>query len=112
MDVVRIEILTLEGCPNVQATHELVRRAVQLEAVDAAIDVIEVKTFEAAQRLRFLGSPSVRVDGEDVERPTSELVYGLMCRTYRDAVGVSGVPPIEVVRAAIRRRGDGSPTRP
>ncbi len=103
----RVEILTLEGCPNAQAAHDLVLRAVQLEAIDAEIVVIEVNTIEAAQRFRFLGSPSVRVDGEDVEQPAGEPAYGLMCRTYRNALGTAGIPSIEMVRAAIRRHRAG-----
>lgn len=101
----RVEVLTFEGCPNVHATRELVRQAVLLEAVGAPIDFIEVDSLEAAQRLRFLGSPSVRVDGEDVEPSANHRTgYGLMCRTYGYGVEAAGTPSIEMIRAAIRRR--------
>jgi glutaredoxin len=103
--IMRIEILTFEGCPHANATRELVRRAVHLEAVDAAVEFVEVSTFEIARRMRFLGSPSVRIDGEDVERPADDpSAYGLMCRTYRCATGVAQTPSIEIIRMAIRRR--------
>lgn len=101
----RVEILTVEGCPHAETTRELVQQAVRLEAADAVIDCIEVNTSELAQRVRFLGSPSVRIDGEDVERPANmRNTYGLMCRTYFGANGPAGTPPIELIRAAIRRR--------
>ena len=103
IDLMRIEILAFEGCPNVDATRELVRRALHSEAVDAQVEYIEVPTPDIAQRVRFLGSPSVRVDGEDVELSANDRTsYGLMCRTYAGDSGVTGTPPIAMLRAAIR----------
>jgi hypothetical protein len=100
----RIEVLTFEGCPNAESTRELVRQAVQLEAVDATLEFIDVETWDVAQQMRFLGSPSVRVDGEDVEASAnSRGAYGLMCRTYRLGSEFPGIPPIAMIRAAIRR---------
>ena len=99
----RIEILTFEGCPYAGAARELVHKAVRLEAADAAIHVIAVETPEAAHRLRFLGSPSVRVDGVDVEPSANDrTAYGLMCRTYNCDGELVGTPSIETIRAAIR----------
>jgi len=101
----RIEILTFEGCPNTDATRELVRQAVRLAAVDAEIEYVKVETQELAERLRFLGSPSVRVDGDDVELSANgRTSYGLMCRTYAYGPKVAGTPTIAMIRAAILRR--------
>ena len=63
-----------------------------------------MKTPDVARRLRFLGSPSVRVDGEDVE-PSANFrsAYGLMCRTYRVGSESSEKPAFGMIRAAIRR---------
>lgn len=100
----RIEVLTFEGCPHSETTRELVRQAVLLERVDAAIDFIDVASPEAAQNLRFLGSPSVRIDGEDAEPAArGQTEYGLMCRTYGNGTTGSGTPPIQLLRTAIRR---------
>jgi hypothetical protein len=101
----RVEVLTFQGCPHADATRELVKQAVRLEAVDAAIHFIEVGTPELAQQMRFLGSPSVRVDGEDVEPSAIDrAAYGFMCRTYCCGSEVAETPSIEMIRAAIRRR--------
>jgi|HubBroStandDraft_4_1064222.scaffolds.fasta_scaffold15914_2 hypothetical protein len=100
----RIEVLTFEGCPNAEGTGELVRQAVRLEAVDATIEFIVVNTPDDAQQMGFCGSPSVRVDGEDVEpSANSKGPYGLMCRMYRFGSEFSGKPSIAMIRAAIRR---------
>jgi hypothetical protein len=55
------------------------------------------------QRLRFLGSPTVRVDGRDVE-PGADLRedFGLKCRLYRTEDGLTGTPAEEWLLAAIR----------
>ena len=100
----RIEILTFEGCPHSEATSEVVRQALWLEHADAAVEVIDVSSQEAAHALRFLGSPSVRVNGEDAEPGARyHTDYGLMCRMYHADVGLAGTLPIELIRDAIRR---------
>lgn len=107
----RIEVLTFNGCPHSDSTRELVQHAVLLEGVDAAIVIADVSSPEAAQNLRFLGSPSVRVDGEDAEPAArGRTEYGLMCRTYGDGTTTMGTPPIQLIRTAIRRAVDGRPS--
>lgn len=101
----RIEVLTFQGCPHADAARELVKHAVRLEAVDAAIHFIEVDTPESAQQMRFLGSPSVRINGEDVEPSAIDRAeYGFMCRRYSYGSEVAETPSIDMIRAAIRRR--------
>jgi len=100
----RIDILTFDGCPNAGPTRALVREAVRLEAVLAEMHFIDVPNLDLAERLRFLGSPSVRVDGEDIEPSAKhQTEYGLMCRTYSYGTDATGTPTIAMIRAAIRR---------
>lgn len=102
----RIEILAFEGCPNANPTEDVVREALRLESIDAAIDLIEVDAPDLAHQLRFLGSPSVRVEGEDVEpSANARTAYGLMCRTYNEGNQVAGMPSVAMIRSAIRRHG-------
>ena len=101
--LMRIEILTFEGCPNALAAEEAVQQAVLLEGVEATIDSVNVDTVEAAMQIRFLGSPTVRINGVDVDpasRPTIDC--GLMCRTYRCGDEVLGAPSLEMIRKSIR----------
>lgn len=109
----KIEVLAFEGCPNASKTHELVRTALRLEAVKADIEPVNIDSIEAAQKFGFLGSPSVRVNGEDVEAVASagRPSYGLMCRVYNGATGPTGSPPLEMIRASIRRAASAKPTR-
>jgi hypothetical protein len=82
---------------------ERLRSAIDAERVTAKVTEVEVADPALAQELRFLGSPSVRINGVDVEPAArSAEQFGLMCRTYTAPHGSEGAPPIEMIRAALR----------
>jgi hypothetical protein len=65
------------------------------------VEVIEVDTEEAAREQRFVGSPTIRIDGEDLQPPGDEPV-GLACRVYRKRDGrVSPLPDREDIGEAL-----------
>ena len=95
----KIDILYFEGCPNAPAAFDDVREMVRELGLDAEVREIEVKTDEEAVRLRFLGSPTVRVDGVDIEpaaRGRSD--FSFTCRLY----GNSGAIPKDLIRSFLR----------
>lgn len=97
-----MEILYFEGCPNVESARELVERAAAAAGVAIDWQLTEVTSSAEAERLRFLGSPSVRVDGRDVEPGADEReTFVLGCRIYRTTAGVSGQPAEEWIHAAL-----------
>jgi hypothetical protein len=99
----KIEILYISGCPHHGEAVTSVREILAEEGDRTTIDEVEVKDDASAQRSHFLGSPSIRIDGVDVERAaTDSRSYGLTCRTYSTESGYSGTPPREWVRTAIR----------
>lgn len=99
-----IDVLVVDGCPHAGRTYDLVRDALFLEKTTAKLSVVVVEDAEAAKRLQFIGSPSVRVDGEEIEVPARErTAYGMMCRTYDRGSARAGTPPLEMIRTAIRR---------
>jgi hypothetical protein len=101
MSAPTVELLYFEGCPNVEAVRALVQRVAADEGVTPNVRLVKV-TPEDAERLRFLGSPSVRVDGRDVEPGADERdTFVFACRVYRTAVGLSGRPAREWVRVAL-----------
>jgi hypothetical protein len=105
---VNVEVLYIKRCPNHQPTTRLVRAALQQEGVPAEVLEIEVRTAEHAQAIGFLGSPSVRINGVDVEgtdvEPEAHTTqhFGLGCRTYLDGERRSGMPSAELIRHVIR----------
>ena len=98
----QIEVLYFEGCPTWRETVERVERTVERLGVDAGVEAVEVESDQQARDLGFVGSPSVRVDGEDIEPGASaEGTVGLGCRVYPTEEGMSGMPPVEMVEAAL-----------
>jgi hypothetical protein len=67
------------------------------------IHVREIDTDDAADAERFTGSPTIRIDGVDVQDPGAEPA-GLTCRVYRLRDGrISAVPDPDDLRDALRR---------
>ena len=113
----RVEVLYFDGCPHQQALLARLRALLADAGAPPTIELRRITDGQAAQRERFLGSPSVRIDGFDVE-PGGErrTDYGLKCRLYRTPAGLSGEPPDEWLRAALnvglRLRAPGERARP
>ena len=98
----KVEVLHFEGCPNVTPTLELIRDVSTSLGVGVEIAHIEVRSVEEAIRTRFLGSPTVRVDGRDLDPAArSRTDFTLGCRLY----GASGVPPRDMIERALIKRG-------
>jgi hypothetical protein len=99
----KVEILYCSGCPNHRSAVDRVREVLQQEGTSADMVEVEVKDGAAAQQVGFLGSPSIRVDGQDVEPLAREVrAFGMMCRTYIDGGRRAGLPAPEWIRAAVR----------
>lgn len=75
---VQIRILGSEGCANTPPTVELVKNVAQNLNIPIHIETVMVGTQEQAQEMRFLGSPTVRIDGLDIEPSARDsLAFGL-----------------------------------
>ena len=62
-----VQIQMSPGCSHGQKTVELVRRVLDEIAPDAGIETVTVATMADAERLGFRGSPTVLIDGTDIE---------------------------------------------
>lgn len=99
----KVELLWWDGCPSSEEAHTLVRRAMSDAGLDPATLVsVEIDTDEAAERECFVGSPTIRIDGRDVQRPDDAEPIGLTCRVYRLRDGrVSPLPDSEDIKEAL-----------
>ena len=98
----KVVILSFGGCPTVDKTRALVQEVVRRRGARATIRMVDVPNDKSVARLGFFGSPTVRVDGRDIERAMRPFTtYGLACRLYRHPEGMSGLPPRAMVEAAI-----------
>lgn len=97
-----IDVLYFAGCPHYRQAVELVHLLVAELPFEADVRSVLVSDAAEASRLRFLGSPTVRVDGRDVEPGAEERTeYVLACRVYRTEGGPAGVPDPRWIVAAL-----------
>lgn len=92
-----IEVLFVPRCPNHEPAVESLRNVLRSEAINATIQEIAVTDEAMARSLKFPGSPTVRINGRDVES-TPQQSYGLACRLYS---GGTGVPSVEALQRAV-----------
>lgn len=98
----RIEILYFDGCPNHEAFVPHLRDLLARHNLVADVTNTRVDSDEEAQHLGFLGSPTVRVNGRDVDPSAGTRTgYGVQCRLYRVHDGVTGTPPDAWILAAL-----------
>lgn len=100
----RVELLFWDGCPSHPEALSDLRAAMAEVGLDPdTVLVREVPTDDAAERERFVGSPTIRIDGIDIQPPDGEPA-GLTCRVYRLRDGrYSPVPDPADVRDALRQ---------
>lgn len=89
----RVDILYFEDCPHHAVARALVERIAGELQMELDVRLIEVGDLNAAVGLGFLGSPTIRVDGRDIEPGADQRDdFGFGCRVYRGRRGVSGQP--------------------
>lgn len=97
----KIEVLYFEGCPNYLLTIDRLKAVLRQGGLPAEVAEIEVTDETAAERLKFFGSPTIRINGSDIEagfRPVENA--GFACRRYP-----GGLPSDEMIRMALREAG-------
>jgi hypothetical protein len=105
----QIEILTFDGCPNWEPAIALVSGVVAEVGADADVRVIDVPDAEAAERTRFLGSPTIRVNGRDIEPGADgRSDFVLSCRVFRTGSGLTGQPDPRWLREALATAAGGA----
>lgn len=99
-----VEVLYFEGCPNHETWLPHLRTLLSAVDVSTEIELVRVEDLDAAERKRFLGSPTLRIDGEDVEPDAHRRTdFGLKCRLYETSDGLRGTPEDAWVLAALQR---------
>jgi hypothetical protein len=96
----QIQLLYVAGCPSARAALSRLRRLLAQHHVRARIVVTKVRSRSQADALQFFGSPTVRVDGRDVDEPHGT-VQGESCRLYRDGDALRPIPSDASIRSAL-----------
>ncbi|MDW8106692.1 MAG: thioredoxin family protein [Armatimonadota bacterium] len=98
----RIELLYYPECPSHERALELIYEALALEGKQAEVQVIRIETEEQAIQHRFVGSPTIRIDGRELQ-PQPHLPYRLTCRAFLHEDGrIAPVPSLATLREAVR----------
>ena len=78
----RVTLRYFDGCPHWRTLYDRLRQVLREEGLLDVEPVLEqVGTPEDAERLRFVGSPTILIDGRDPFGGTGE-GFGLSCRVY------------------------------
>jgi hypothetical protein len=97
-----ITFLYWQDCPSHEEALRRVRQVMGEEGIQAPIHLVHVETWEQAEPLHFIGSPTILVDGKDIQPPPPGASYALTCRTYYLENGrASPLPSLELIRRAL-----------
>jgi hypothetical protein len=101
----KVEVLYFDGCPTYESATNTLLAVLAEEGVEAEVQIVAVNTDEEAKRLQFPGSPTIRVEGEDLFPAGEREGWGLGCRVYATSERLKGSPTAEMVRKAITKKG-------
>jgi len=97
-----IQFLYYEDCPSHDEALEQLKEVLNEEGVQAEIEIIKVETERQAQELKFIGSPTILIEGQDIVPVPPDSRYYLSCRVYQLEDGrFSPLPSREMIRAGI-----------
>lgn len=104
----KVEVLYVAECPSHSAAVQLVKEVLAAEGVAAEIHEVLVRDERMANEVRFLGSPTIRINGRDVAgEPQQAHNFALSCRLYAGSK-LAGLPSAETIHQAVveaTRRG-------
>jgi len=95
----KIELLYFGGCKWWKRTDEILQELLDELDIKASIKRIQIKSEEDTIKHRFIGSPTVRINGEDVHPEKKKPYFG--CRTYRYKNETRPYPPKRMLRNAL-----------
>jgi hypothetical protein len=97
-----ITFLYWEECMSHEEALQRLRQVMAEEGIQAPIEMVKVETWEQAEELRFIGSPTILVNGQDIQPPPVDAQYALTCRTYHLEDGrMSPLPSLAMLRRAL-----------
>ncbi len=98
-----IELLYFEDCPSYKMAQESLETIIQKHNIETSVQLVRVETDQEARDHHFVGSPSIRVNGEDLF-PVDHENYALGCRVYQTPDGMRGWPTTEMIEATLTAR--------
>jgi glutaredoxin len=104
---VKVEVLFVPDCLHHPRAVQELRNVLLAEGVADEIHEVAVNNSAAAEKFKFRGSPTIRINGQDVAGESQEQeLHALACRIYPGSKE-AGVPPVEMIRRAVRKAREG-----
>ncbi len=98
----KVELLYFQGCPGHESSKSLLLRLMRELNIDCGLIEIEIADERAAVEHEFPGSPTVRINGWDIEDASGAAQeYGFKCRVYYENGRANSCPPETLLRAAL-----------
>ena len=96
----RVEVLYVSECPSHPAAVKLVKDVLATEGIATDILEVLVRDERMAGDLKFVGSPTIRINGRDIAGESQTKNFALSCRLYQGSEQ-TGLPAYEMVHRAI-----------
>ena len=104
----KVRVLFFEGCPSYKQAIDNLRGVLAETKINADIELITVSSDDEALAQKFLGSPTIQVNGVDLEGPNAQDAdVGFGCRVYNEGGKLRGWPSKEQIRSAILGSSNG-----
>jgi len=99
-----IDFLYTDDCPHCSEALIALKEVLSEEHVEADLNMTMVASEEGAEQLKFLGSPTIRMNGEDIEPGIKHRAdYHGHCRLYVYHEQIFDQPPKEMIREALKK---------
>lgn len=100
----QVELLYFDGCPSYRSALKNLEAVLGEFHVADQVRLVRVDTPEEARQYQFLGSPTIRINGHDIdESAKNRQDYGLQCRVYFESGRLVRYPSMNVLRQAVSR---------
>ena len=100
----KVELYYFVGCPSWRLTLEYLKQALKAEGLSGGVDLVTVGSEADAQVIQFLGSPTIRINGADLEGlAAAARGYSFGCQVYVESDVSQGWPSADRIRQAIRQ---------
>ena len=98
----KINFLWWDDCPSYPEAWRRLQKVLDELGAEVEVERNEIRTDEEAERWHFPGSPTILVNGKDIDPRAPTLPSRLTCRLYFKEDGrPSPVPSEEMIRRAI-----------
>mgnify|MGYP001461546586 CR=1 FL=1 len=97
-----ITVLYCDDCPSINPSLDRLKKVLSEENIEEKILLKKVKSNEEAAKLKFTGSPTILINGIDIDPPEKNSYFALNCRAFKRENGkISPIPPIDMIRKLV-----------